>query len=99
MMASSYSLWFRRRFPSSNHSLELDSLDSLANDSSGLRVAGGSTTSFWLSKNRYISVISDYQIRATLKSTNHDVLAGIGVVDNPESVLRPGKGNIETFKL
>jgi len=34
-----------------------------------------------------------------LKSTNHDGLAGIGVVDNPESALRPGNGDIETFKL
>lgn len=34
-----------------------------------------------------------------LKSTNHDGLAGIGVVDNPESVLRPGNGDIEAFKL
>ena len=34
-----------------------------------------------------------------MKNTNHDGLAGIGVVDNPESVLRPGNGDIEAFKL
>ena len=60
---------------------------------------GGSTTSFRLSRNRYISFLSEYQTRETWKSTNHNGLAGIGIVDDPETVLRPSNGDIEAFKL
>ncbi len=34
-----------------------------------------------------------------LESTNHDWLTGIIIIDNPEPVLCPSNGNIQTFEL
>jgi hypothetical protein len=32
-------------------------------------------------------------------STDHDRLASVGIVHNPEPVFGPGNGNIQTFEL
>lgn len=71
----------------------------LANDSSGLRVMSGSTTSPRSSKHRYIAINEVLSHKAASESTDHDWLALLRIVHNPKPVLGPGNRDIETFKL